>query len=291
MINKRVSSIVAVMIIVIVVAIVAFISSRKAKRVDLVMFMGQSNMAGRGDASISTVVQEGHGYEFRAISDPTKLYHAVEPFGVYENNEFSDVAETTKTGSMVSAFIEEYYQQRKVPIVGVSCSKGGTGLDFWAPDGAALNDAISRHDAARAWLEENGYIIENDFMVWCQGETDGGRGMDAETYATGLTDIIEKMVSEAGIDFCAVVRIGHANGNLDRHIQIIEAQTELCKTYDKAVLVSTKLAGFGAEYMKDEYHYTQPAYNEVGKEAGMNTAYYIEHGKKPSMYDPQYNYN
>ena len=271
MINRRVSSIVAVIIIVIVVAIVAFISSKKAKRVDLVMFMGQSNMAGRGDASISTVVPEGHGYEFRAISDPTKLYPVEEPFGVDENNMFSDVYETTKTGSLVSAFIEEYYQQRKVPIVGVSCSKGGTGLDFWVADGAAIEDAIERHDAARTWLEENGYIIENDFMVWCQGETDGGRGMDAETYATGLTDIIEKMVSEAGIDFCAVIRIGHARDNADRHIQIIEAQTELCKTYDKAVLVSTKFAGFGAEYMKDEYHYTQPAYNEVGKEAGMNT--------------------
>lgn len=46
-----------------------------------------------------------------------------------------------------------------------------------------------------------------------------------------------------GLDFCAVIRIGHARDNTERHIQIIEAQTELCKTYDKAVLVSTKLAG------------------------------------------------
>ena len=54
------------------------------KKVDLVMFMGQSNMAGRGVASESIVVGEGHGYEYRAISDPTKLYPVVEPFGVSE---------------------------------------------------------------------------------------------------------------------------------------------------------------------------------------------------------------
>ena len=49
------------------------------KKVDLVMFMGQSNMAGRGVAAQSVVVAQGHGYEFRAISDPTKLYPVVEP--------------------------------------------------------------------------------------------------------------------------------------------------------------------------------------------------------------------
>ena len=58
----------------------------KADTVDLVMFMGQSNMAGRGTASEAPVVPKGYGYEFRAISDPTKLYDIVEPFGVNENN-------------------------------------------------------------------------------------------------------------------------------------------------------------------------------------------------------------
>jgi len=57
------------------------------------------------------------------------------------------------------------------------------------------------------------------------------------------------------------------------------------------VLVSAKLAGFGADRMKDDYHYYQDAYNEVGTDAGKNTAYYIKNGTEPSMYDPQYDNN
>ena len=50
-----------------------------SKTVDLIIFMGQSNMAGRGVAAEAPVVPEGHGYEFRAISDPTRLYPLAEP--------------------------------------------------------------------------------------------------------------------------------------------------------------------------------------------------------------------
>lgn len=74
--------------------------------VDLVLFIGQSNMAGRGVASEATTVGEGHGFEFRAISDPTRLYPIEEPFGVNENNSESGVNENKKTGSMVSAICE-----------------------------------------------------------------------------------------------------------------------------------------------------------------------------------------
>jgi hypothetical protein len=258
------------------------------KKVDLVMFMGQSNMAGRGVASESIVVGEGHGYEYRAISDPTKLYSVVEPFGKNENNSASGVSETTKTGSLVSAFIEGYYEDRQVPIVGVSCSKGGTETNWWLPGGKPLNDAIARHNSAKEWLEENGYTIERDYMVWLQGESDGGKGVTSEQYASNLTAIIEEMIAEAGIEFCAIIRIGHAKNNPNRHKQIIDSQTNLCMTYDKAVLISTLLAGCPGDQMKDDYHYKQSTYREVGLDAGKHAAYYINTGTQPSMYDPEY---
>ena len=290
--KHKVFTIVGAVIVIAVIAILAAmlvptfgdsskVGDSNGKEVELVMFMGQSNMAGRGVAADAIRVSKGHGYEFRAISDPTKLYPVIEPFGVNENNYDSDVAEVTKTGSMVSAFIEEYYTHRQVPIVAVSCSKGGTGLSFWAPNGNALNDAIARHDAAKNWLEANGYTIKNDFMVWCQGETDGGQGVSASDYSAGLKAIIEEMISKTSVKFCAVVRIGNARNNPDRHADIIKAQTELCRSYDNAVLVSTKLAGFGADKMKDDYHFLQSAYNEVGADAGKNTAIYINTGKEP----------
>ena len=258
------------------------------KKVDLVMFMGQSNMAGRGVASESIVVGEGHGYEYRAISDPTKLYPVVEPFGVSENHPTSGVSETTKTGSLVSAFIEGYYEGRQVPIVGVSCSKGGTASSFWMPDGNPLNDAIARHNSAKEWLEENGYSIDHDYMVWLQGESDGGLNVSSEQYASNLTAIIEEMIAKTNIEFCAIIRIGHAKTNPNRHKDIIYSQTNLCKTYDKAVLISTMLAGCSGDQMKDEYHYKQSTYNDVGLDAGRHAASYINTGTQPTMYDPEY---
>ena len=54
--------------------------------VDLIFFMGQSNMAGRGDAALAPAVTPGMGYEYRAVTDPAQLHPLAEPFGVNEND-------------------------------------------------------------------------------------------------------------------------------------------------------------------------------------------------------------
>ena len=263
-------------------------TTTNSKVVDLVMFMGQSNMAGRGVASESTVVNPGEGFEFRAMSDPTKLYDVVEPFGKNENNSSSGVNESTKTGSMVSSFIHEYYKRTKTPIVGVSCSKGGTQISWWAPGSKPLNDAIARHKMAKDWLIDNGYTIRNDFMVWCQGESDGDNGVAKDTYVQGLDNMIQEM-KKNGIEKAFIVRIGNHKSNPTIYDNIILGQTEYCRESEDAVLVSTKLAGFAKEgLMKDAFHYTQEGYNIVGQDAGRNTAFYINNGIEPYMYDVEY---
>lgn len=45
----------------------------KQRIVDVVLFMGQSNMAGRGIADMAPQVQPGMGYEYRAITAPNRL--------------------------------------------------------------------------------------------------------------------------------------------------------------------------------------------------------------------------
>ena len=255
------------------------------KVVDLVMFMGQSNMAGRGVASQSPVVPANHGYEFRAISDPTKLYNIVEPFGVKENNGVSGVTENSKTGSMVSSFVSNYYQVTKVPIVAVSCSKGGTKIEWWQPNGKPLNDAIERHNLAKEWLIANGYTIRHDFMVWCQGCSDGDSGTTSDAYKEKFKLMVEEMMKH-GVEKCFIVRIGNHRDNSTIYDNIISAQTELGRTYENAVLVSTKLSSMAKDgLMKDQFHYTQEGYNIVGKDAGINTAFYINNLKEPTMWD------
>ena len=249
--------------------------------VDLVIFMGQSNMAGRGVASEAPVVPKGYGYEFKAISDPTKLYPIVEPFGESENNIFGITEIGMKTGSLVSAFSIAYYGITKVPIVGVSASKGGSSINEWQPDGGYLNDAIERFHTAETYLGDNGYGIRRKIAVWCQGETDGDYNMSGTEYKIKLKSMMECIYSE-GVEKCFVIRIGSHRDLPIQYSTIIKAQTDFCEEEEEAILVSTKFAAMASRgLMKDAFHYTQAAYNMVGTEAGRNTAFYIINNKKP----------
>ena len=262
-------------------------NSNNENVVDLVIFMGQSNMAGRGDYKEATKVKKGHGYEFRAVSDPTKLYDIGDkPFGINENR--GDIYEDTKTGSMVPAIMSSYYKKTGVPIVGVSSSKGGTGIEFWMPGSNAMKESVKRYKLAKEFLENNGYTIRRQFMVWCQGETDGGKGMESDVYKTKLIEVFAEM-KDVGIEKCMVVRIGNHRDNPTLYDKIILAQTKLCMENDDFVLVSAKLASMAEDgLMKDEYHYVQKGYNIVGKDVGKNMAYFVKKNEKPSFYDPEY---
>lgn len=101
---------------------------------DLFLFMGQSNMAGRGVTNEkwqqkAPKLIEGAGVEFRAISNPAKLYEIEEPFGVYENNPEGIFEPGMKTGSMVTAFVNAYYEKTGRSILAVSASKGGSVIE------------------------------------------------------------------------------------------------------------------------------------------------------------------
>lgn len=108
-----------------------------SKIIDLFLFMGQSNMAGRGIVNESWTetapsILSGAGYEFRAITDPTKLYEMAEPFGVNENTPDGINDGVMKTGSLVTAFTNAYYTHNgKIPVVGISASKGGSVVAEW----------------------------------------------------------------------------------------------------------------------------------------------------------------
>ncbi|ANE48842.1 hypothetical protein SY83_10215 [Paenibacillus swuensis] len=176
---------------------------------------------------------------------------------------------------MVSSFVIEYERTTGTPVVAVSCSKGGSSINLWLPGGAFLNDAIDRFQAASDWLGANGCTVRHAFMVWCQGETDAENGMSPAEYTTKLTSVMDAMIC-AGMETCYIVGIGRHRDDPDKFRPIAEAQIELCITYQHAALVSTKFADMAARgLMKDAFHYVQQAYNEVGAEAGANTAVHI----------------
>ena len=88
------------------------------RSMDLIIFMGQSNMSGAGgDASAAPKLTEGAGYEYRAVTDPDTLHVLEEPFGEKENRGALDDTELLeRKGSLVTSFVNAYYEQTNVPV-------------------------------------------------------------------------------------------------------------------------------------------------------------------------------
>lgn len=256
--------------------------------VDIIMFMGQSNMSGcGGNASQAPVVVPGAAYEFRAISDPTRLYSIAEPFGINEN-QIGGIVEYPggKKGSLVSAFANTYYEETGVPMIAVSASAGATTTEYWSRQ-AIVNDFVERHQRAKIWLEGNDYYIRNQYVIWLQGESDADQGITAEQYTENMDNIIRPLFIN-GIQKVFIIRPGRTIDKAHYFDDVIMAQTEMCRTSGYYALASTMMSGFGTTYMVDQWHYNQMALNMLGADAAKNVAYYSNNRKEACMYDYRY---
>lgn len=255
---------------------------------DLFLFMGQSNMAGRGItcpqfSEKAPKCLKGAGYEFRAISDPTKLYPIAEPFGEYENKPDGIYEPGRKSGSLVTAFVNAYYAEIHIPVIAVSASKGGSSVSEWLPGSPFLKDAIQRFRDAVCFLDSHHKMIRHKYMVWCQGETDGKHQTEPDLYKSSFLQIWKTLAFE-GIEHCFLIRIGNYNADaadadapLQDYSMIMHAQDELAEEQSYITMVSTKFGEMlGRGLMRDTYHYYQQAYNEVGTDAGAHTADFVK---------------
>ncbi len=250
------------------------------EKIHLIMFMGQSNMAGRGTAEQAPAVPDGTGYEYRAVTAPDCLFPLTEPFGKDENNIAGVYEPGMKTGSMVSAFVNAYVEETKVPVVGVSCSKGGSAIAEWLPGTPYYRDAVCRMKRCEAFLKKQGIPIVHRFMVWCQGCTDGDLHTNPEVYRLQTADMIQAFQKECGIENCFLIQIGNHRDDPNRYLPIQEAQLRLAEQEPDIIMVSRQFAEFAERgLMKDEFHYCQEGYNLVGTEAGRNAGRYVTQNK------------
>lgn len=253
--------------------------TKNTKTVDLAIFMGQSNMAGRGEYADATECPIGAGYEFRNVSNADMLFSVSEPFGKSENNDsINDNGSNgvdRRSGDMVSSLMNSYYAETGVPIVGVQASRGGTNIGYWNT-AAQKNEAQSRLTIAKTYLEDNGYTVNHIFMVWCQGEADADKiysgSQSAVSYKSQTLNVFEYMKT-VGVTDMFIVQTGHYNGDDDTdgkhdeaYVTVHDAQAELASENDNVYTVGSFLEF--KENMKDNYHFHQIAYNTVGIAAG-----------------------
>lgn len=251
------------------------------KTVDLILFAGQSNMAGRGitcprfPENAPDVLSDA-GWEYRAVSLPDRLCPIQEPFGKNENRP-DGIHEEIKTGSMVSAFVNAYYTGTGIPVVAVSASKGGSVIKEWQPGTPYLTDALSRLAGAEKWLSHNHFGVRHTFVLWCQGESDADTGTNREEYLICFERMLNAMLC-AGVEKLFMVRIGHCNlpGSFSRYAPMIAWQEEIARTQPHVFMVSRCFSTMRDRgLMKDAFHYYQAGYNEAGREAGENAAAWV----------------
>lgn len=255
------------------------------KHTDLAVFMGQSNMAGRGDAAESPVCRPEAGAEYRAVSAPGRLYPITEPFGRDENRPGGIHDGTKKTGSMVSAFVNEYFRRTGHFLTAVSASQGGTTSAQWAA--CLARDAAQRLRSACGFLAENGYVTNHIFLLWCQGESDGDHATDEETYRANFEGMWSIM-RESGAELCFLIQTGHFNavrfpegagGRTAAELEsdyrrIHDIQGRICAAHEDVIAVADFMGYL--EHMADPYHYDQFAYNAVGRTAAEHAAAYLD---------------
>ena len=276
-------------------AVLSVSAEENKQMVDVLLFCGQSNMAGRGETSEAwpegaPEILEGAGWEYRAMSkEENKLFKIEEPFGVNENKRSGISEPGAKTGSMVTAFVNAYYQNTGVPVIAISASKGGSSITQWQPKGNFLRDVFKRLSDCLTYLsEKTDFQVRHVYMVWCQGETDADEKMPLDEYREKL-DAMLTAVLETKVEKLLMVRIGQANIPEDAHRYdgMIQLQTELAQQDERVVMLSCLLASLRDQgCMKDAFHYYQAGYNLVGTDAGAHAAEYVNTSLEPSMEDP-----
>ena len=235
------------------------------KTVDLVIFAGQSNMAGGGgDAGAAPAVAKDQGYEFRYGKCPTGLYNITEPFGIYQNGYLSD-PDGIRKGSLVSAFANTYYKSTGVPVLAFSATRSGSAISYWqAP--AVQAELLQKFDLVNAWCTSNHISIRHRYLVWLQGETDAMSGMSTETYEANLATVFNPLFNR-GLEQVFVITIGQAAGIPCAYDNIANAQLHLCQTDPRFTLGTDVLRNLPAVYTPDTIHYNQSALNNAGSQA------------------------
>lgn len=253
-------------------------NQRSWRTMDVILFMGQSNMSGaNGDASQAPELIEGAGYEYRAVTDPDGLHVLEEPFGENENRGALDDTELLeRRGSLVTAFVNAYYEETQTPVVAISASVGSSSLNGWLT-GGRKEEAAARLEGAKECLEKEKIRIRHIYMVWFQGEADANLKTTKDEYKGMLRELVSYMEGQ-GVEACFLIQLGPDLADPVKHQEIMDAQLEICEEADDIILASGLPAALTDVDMRDEggIHYTQEALNLIGEDAGRNAGVYVK---------------
>ena len=276
--------------------------AKTKKTIDVIVFAGQSNMMGHGNAKGAPSVKKKSAYAYLPVSSPGKVSGFSEPFGSQENDKYINNMmgdENLATGSMVSAFVKAYYKETKTPVLAVPCAMQGTGSYSWAS--MRYQAIIDRASAAQKAAKKAGYKVGHVYLVWMQGESDAlamqknedgtcDTTMSPDEHIKNVRTMFKRVKKKAGFSKCFVIRIPSFYGSQtdpygekwSSYYKLIQnAQISLCADYDDFVMAYANTPKLSKKYLQsDGMHLTQAGLNKVGTGAGSYVGKYTNKHSK-----------
>ncbi|MBO4337818.1 MAG: hypothetical protein J5842_07065, partial [Lachnospiraceae bacterium] len=236
--------------------------------VDLIIFAGQSNMAGAGgDYQLAPRPEAGTAYEYNFNEEEEKKLLTIrEPFGNGTNRAYIlNGRYVSGNGTLTSAFCIAYYNKAKTPIVAVPAAWGGTSTNSWLKNNM-LSSTISRMKKAKRFLKKNKVKIRHIYIVWYQGESDGQCGYSGDTYIKNMKKIW-KQFKRQGAEKIFMIKIAQQINKPGIMNEIQSAQVKLCKKEKDFLMASTVASTMHENVGKwyfDVIHINQGGLNVIG---------------------------
>jgi lysophospholipase L1-like esterase len=245
-----------------------------AKRLFLVA--GQSNSAGKGDASLTPAVIPGTAYEYVYRSDSLKPI--IDPVGTNELD-----FEPAAMGSAWPAFVHTFYELTGDTLILVPAARGGSSCHekaelgnygTWALSGRLFNNALRKVEAA---MKKTGLPLSG--IIWLQGERDAnamnnGKLGQAE-YERNLKELVMRFRTalHSKTPFF-IVKTGYYNNHPRMGFDQVRAgQDHVAKQMDSVYIVFEGTNLFiNSGLMTDEIHYNQEGLNKVGDSLAFKVA-------------------
>jgi len=249
---------------------------------DMFLVAGQSNARGKGAAVDAPDVPDGIAFEW--VGDGH--VHLEDPIG-------DDHDPDTPVGSAWPAFAVTYHGLTGRESVYVPAAVGGAALVAAATGGSGHWDVeadspLFRRAVQSTWdclthLRGDGDPTLRG-VLWCQGERDA-QSIDAgEIGAPDYRGALRRLVRAFRREFdrpelpVDIFQTGRpASGDTDGFAAVREAQADLAAGDDAVHLVFEEAVTFPERgLMRDELHYTQGGYNEMGRIGAEGVAATIE---------------
>lgn len=242
------------------------------KYVDLILFVGQSNMTGQGgDAALAPKLTDGAGYECKTVGANVSLKPLTEPFGDGEDSLLLNDS-GYHNGTLVTAFVNSYFKETRVPVICVSATRGGSNSGQWASSFG--DEAIQRYTKAYRFIKKNKLKIRKSFLVYYQGESEAiyaSAGFTPDYYKINVDNFVKKIMKKTKVSKCLLIPIGNSLKKVVEYDAIRIAQEQLCEGNKNIIMITEKTPVLTSRYyIRDGIHINQIGLNLIGKDAGTN---------------------